>query len=85
MNLITIHKAKTELSKLIERAISGEEVVIAKGKVPMVKLTPLDSAKKKPRKPGAWKGMITFNEGWDADLTAEELGHWEDATIEPAR
>lgn len=38
---VTIHAAKTNLSKLIEAAMAGEEVVIAKGKRPMVKIVPL--------------------------------------------
>ncbi|RJF87517.1 type II toxin-antitoxin system Phd/YefM family antitoxin [Oleomonas cavernae] len=38
---VTIHTAKTNLSKLIEAALAGEEVVIAKGNKPMVKLVPL--------------------------------------------
>ena len=38
---VTIHAAKTNLSKLIEAALSGEEVVIAKGKHPVAKIVPL--------------------------------------------
>ncbi|PWR24102.1 type II toxin-antitoxin system Phd/YefM family antitoxin [Zavarzinia compransoris] len=38
---VTIHAAKTNLSKLIEAALAGEDVVIAKGDVPMVKLVPV--------------------------------------------
>lgn len=42
---VTIHAAKTNLSKLIEAAQAGEEVIIAKGKKPVAKLVPV--AKKK--------------------------------------
>lgn len=38
---VTIHAAKTNLSKLIEAALAGEEVIIAKGKLPMVKIVPV--------------------------------------------
>jgi prevent-host-death family protein len=38
---VTIHAAKTNLSKLIEAALAGEEVVIAKGRTPVVRLTPV--------------------------------------------
>lgn len=38
---VTVHAAKTNLSKLIEAALAGEEVVIAKGKQPMVKIVPV--------------------------------------------
>jgi prevent-host-death family protein len=44
MATITIHKAKTNLSKLIERALAGEEIVIARGKQPVVKLVPVATA-----------------------------------------
>lgn len=55
MTLVTIHKAKTELSKLLARVEAGEEIVIARGDEPIAKLVPLPSAEKKnpPRKPGA--------------------------------
>ena len=39
--LVTIHKAKTNLSKLIEAALAGEEVIIARGKRPVVKIVPI--------------------------------------------
>jgi prevent-host-death family protein len=39
---VTIHAAKTHLSKLIEAALAGEEVVIAKGDKPVVKLVPVE-------------------------------------------
>ncbi|MCC2609234.1 type II toxin-antitoxin system Phd/YefM family antitoxin [Neorhizobium sp. Rsf11] len=38
---VTIHSAKTNLSKLIELAKAGEEVIIAKGKVPVAKIVPI--------------------------------------------
>ena len=38
---VTIHAAKTNLSKLIDAALSGEEVVIAKGQKPVVKIVPI--------------------------------------------
>ena len=41
MPQVTIHSAKTNLSKLIEQAMNGEDVVIAKGAKPMVRLVPV--------------------------------------------
>jgi prevent-host-death family protein len=41
MRKVSIHAAKTHLSKLIEAALAGEEVVIAKGDTPVVRLTPI--------------------------------------------
>jgi prevent-host-death family protein len=42
MTTVTIHKAKTQLSKLIEQALRGEEVVIARGKDPVARLVPYE-------------------------------------------
>ena len=44
----TMHQAKTQLSKLIEKAMNGEEVVIAKAGKPMVRLTKMKQVRKKP-------------------------------------
>lgn len=38
---VTIHAAKTNLSRLIELAKAGEEIVIAKGKTPVAKIVPI--------------------------------------------
>jgi len=46
MHQVNIHEAKTHLSKLIQEAINGEEVTIAKSNKPMVKLVPLHQEKK---------------------------------------
>ncbi len=55
MTVVTIHEAKTELSKLLARVEAGEEIVIARGDEPIAKLVPLASTEKRnlPRKPGA--------------------------------
>lgn len=68
---VNIHEAKSTLSKLIERAISGEEVIIAKAGAPKVRLVPVAE----PRKPifGSAKGLIKFKKGWDAPLTDREI------------
>jgi antitoxin (DNA-binding transcriptional repressor) of toxin-antitoxin stability system len=76
METITIHKAKTQLSKLIEKALKGEEIVIARGKQPVVKLVALQRTDGK-RKPGAWKGKITIGPEFFEPLPPEELEGWE--------
>ncbi len=58
MVIVTIHEAKTHFSKLIQRALAGEEIVVAKGKQPLIKLQPLSVSKKK-RVAGARKGIVT--------------------------
>ena len=72
METITIHKAKTQLSRLIEKACRGEEIVIARGKDPVVRLVAIGPRSRK-RKPGAWKGKISYTADAFAPLTAKEL------------
>lgn len=73
----TVHEAKTHLSRLIARALDGEEVVIARGTVPTVRLVPVgDAPAVKPRQPGSMKGQFTYApDAFDA-LTDEELAEW---------
>lgn len=67
MRLVNVHEAKTHLSKLIQLAIDGEEVVIARGNVPLVRLELLPSAKRK-RQVGFAKDQIAMAEDFDAPL-----------------
>lgn len=64
MKLINIHQAKTHLSKLIERASHGEEVIIGKAGKPVAKLTAFD-LETSPRRPGLWKGKISVAKDFD--------------------
>jgi len=57
METVTIHEAKAKLSELIEAALSGEEVIIARRKTPLVKIVPLSSSHKK-RRLGTAQGKI---------------------------
>jgi len=68
---VNIHEAKTQLSKLIERAVQGEEVVIAKAGKPLVKLVKIKPKAK--RILGSAAGTIEFIEGWDKPMTDEEF------------
>jgi prevent-host-death family protein len=67
---VNIHEAKTQLSRLIQRALAGEEVTIAKAGKPLVRLTPIEV--KKPVL-GSARGTVTYTEGWDAPMTDAEL------------
>lgn len=49
MPVVTVHRAKTTLSKLIERACAGEDIVIARGNIPAVRLTPI-ATRRRPAK-----------------------------------
>ena len=72
METITIHKAKTQLSRLIEKACRGEEIVIARGKKPVVKLVPVDIPPKK-RTLGLWKGLVSYTPDAFDPLTDQEM------------
>ena len=58
MVTVNIHEAKTQLSKLVDRAAKGETFVIAKAGRPLVKVVALD-APKTPRRLGCLKGEFT--------------------------
>ena len=55
--IVNMHQAKTSLSRLVERALAGEDVVIARNGEPLVKLVPVPK-ERKPRVPGRGKGKI---------------------------
>lgn len=75
MKTFTIHEAKTNLSKLIQKACEGEEVVIARGADPVVRLVPIRDIKGR-RKPGALKGKLRVGPEFFEPLPQEELEHW---------
>jgi len=64
MKIVNMHQAKTHLSKLIERVLRGEEIVIGKAGHPVAKLTAFDLPDK-PRKPGLLKGKIKVAKDFD--------------------
>jgi prevent-host-death family protein len=76
MPTVTIHQAKTNLSKLIERASQGEEIIIARGSKPVARLVPLGPVKGK-RQPGSMKGKLEIGPEFFEPLSDEELSHWE--------
>lgn len=67
---VNIHEAKSQLSRLIQRAISGEEVIIAKAGRPVVKLVRVD-----PDRPvlGSARGTFVLPDGWDSPLSDAEV------------
>jgi prevent-host-death family protein len=76
MPTVTIHQAKTNLSKLIERASQGEEIIIARGSKPVAKLVPLGAVKGK-RQPGSLKGKLVIGPEFFEPLSDAELAEWE--------
>lgn len=67
---INIHEAKTQFSKLVERAEAGEEILIARAGRPVAKLVRL-TKRTEPREPGAWAGQVRMST--DFDQTPEDL------------
>ena len=75
MAVVTIHAAKTNLSKLIERACAGEEIIIARGSEPVVKLVPVQAVTPK-REFGTLKGKLTVPDSFFDPLPDDELEAW---------
>jgi antitoxin (DNA-binding transcriptional repressor) of toxin-antitoxin stability system len=76
MKVVTIHAAKTNLSQLLALVEAGEEIVLARGKTPIAKLTPY-SAPSEGRRFGALKGQIDIGPEFFEPLPEEELKAWE--------
>jgi prevent-host-death family protein len=77
---VTVHTAKTNLSKLIEAALAGEEVVIARGDKPVVRLVPVERA---PFKFDMLKGQLGEIPDFLEPMDEEDLRLWEGWGDEP--
>jgi antitoxin (DNA-binding transcriptional repressor) of toxin-antitoxin stability system len=75
MATVTIGKAKADLSRLIARACRGEEIVICRGKKPVVRLAAIEE-KYGQRKPGALRGKLKIGPEFFEPLPDEELDAW---------
>jgi prevent-host-death family protein len=73
---INIHEAKTHLSKLIDQACRGEEVLIAKAGKPVVRLTPVQPTAA-GRRFGTLRGKARVDEAFFEPLPEDELRAWE--------
>jgi prevent-host-death family protein len=73
---VKVHEAKTNLSKLIQRARRGEEVIIARGSTPVVRLVPIGMVKGR-RQPGVLRGKLRVGKEFFKPLPAAELAAWE--------
>jgi prevent-host-death family protein len=72
MRIINIHEAKTHLSRLVEDAMGGEEITIAKAGKPIAKLGPIEAASS-PRQFGILKGKIKISADFDSELPKDIL------------
>lgn len=75
MDTINIHEAKTHLSRLVEEAAAGGEVIIAKNGVPRARLVPLERARK--LKFGTLKGKLRYPDDFDEPLPKRVLALFE--------
>ena len=75
MDSVNIHDAKTHFSRLIERVLLGEEVVIAKAGKPVAKLVPF-TPDAVDRSPGSARGAFVVPPDFDEPLPDEVLADW---------
>jgi prevent-host-death family protein len=68
MKQVNIAEAKAQLSDLVNRALAGEEVIIARDSKPLVKLVALAGDATAPRKPGSARGAVVMAPDFDAPL-----------------
>ncbi|AZU02584.1 prevent-host-death family protein [Glycocaulis alkaliphilus] len=79
MKYVTIHEAKTQLSRLIREVEAGGEIVIRRGKEPVARLIAEKPVAKPKRKPGQWADLRLSPEEnalLVAPMTEEELADW---------
>lgn len=68
--IYNLYEAKTSLSRLVDRASKGEEIILSKAGKPLAKLVPYERSAV-PRQPGGWEGRIRISEDFDAPLPQE--------------
>jgi prevent-host-death family protein len=72
---VSVHAAKTHLSRLLARVEAGEVITIARGKTPVAKLVPI--AHRGKREFGAMRGEFGIGPEFFEPLPEEELARWE--------
>ena len=81
--LVNVHEAKTNFSKLLERAHAGEEIVLGKAGKPYAKLVPYSEKPRTRRKPGGWPELRDIPDSvWFDPLPDEDLDLWEGKRLE---
>jgi len=68
MKMVNVHRAKTELSRLLEAVEAGEDIIIARSGVPVARLVPVRTDE---RIPGRLAGVLRLREDFDAPLPTE--------------
>ena len=65
--IINVYEAKTHFSKLLDRVMGGEEILIGKAGVPVARLVPIEGTLAR-RTPGSGKGKLDISSDFDAPL-----------------
>lgn len=65
--IYNLYEAKTSLSRLVDRAASGEEIILSKAGKPMAKLVPFHRSAGS-RQPGGWEGQVRISDDFDDPL-----------------
>lgn len=71
MRSVNLHYAKTHLSRLVDEALAGEDVVLARAGTPVVRLVPIEPAKRE-RQLGLDQGRIWISDDFDEPMPALE-------------
>jgi len=76
---VNMHEAKTNFSKLVERAMAGEDIIVARAGKPCVRLVRIEPETLPPRTPGRLKGLLTSipDSVWFEPMSDDELDLWE--------
>lgn len=78
MRIANITEAKAQLSRLVDRALAGEDVVIARGGRPLVRLTILrEDDRPRDLSTGFWRGRMWMADDFDAPLPDEVIASFE--------
>ena len=73
---VNVHRAKTELSRLLAEVERGQEIIVARDGTPVAKLVPFVRPGARQLRVGDWKGRIRIARNFDAPLDAGELENW---------
>jgi len=76
LTTVNVHAAKSQLSRLLDAAVAGEEVIIAKAGKPVARLVPFGQ-KKEPRKLGILAGKLHVPDDFDDPLPDDVLADFE--------
>ena len=77
MQTVNIHEAKTQFSRFVDRAATGEEIIIARAGKPVARLVPLTTPQTQIRTLGLGKGRYTIPAGFDEMNAAEIIRQFE--------